>query len=437
MLVLDCIVLWIVTVCAICGPVVASAAEPWNAPVFPERLPDYHFMLENALGKGIPRHLWMGFKTIPPVEERSTYLTSMLDRAAHSNWTIHLMDDKATDDFMEKYYGNTSIYWAYHNINPEVGAAKGDIWRYCALYMFGGFYMDDDAYIAAEFDDMIHEHDQLVLTWEKNRDHSACFLPYYRLSRECLNERFHRKTEGMFGGMILVTWAMAVIPRHKLFQRVIETVVDAVRSQYLGEPINYMGRYDSGSKWIFCSTGPNMLTAAAREVFAEQEEIAEHQHAHLQHEHDTQDVAEHIAEQQLQPGDANFTYTYTLYARDFHAFGGQFKPMWTDPTKHYMHRMHHEHIPLLKEYSLDGKIVTVDGRELFLVENGQRRGFRDWDAFVDNKFNHRAAKILSKEALEAIPLNSTVVTSEEAPTRLALRETTQPKHTVCVAPELE
>lgn len=414
--------------------------DPWNLPVLPATLPDYHFMLENSLGKHIPRHMWMGFKTIPKPEERSTYLTTVLERAAKANWTIHLMDDKSTDDFMDKYFANTSINWAYRMINPEIGAAKGDIWRYCALYLFGGLYMDDDAYIGSEFDDMIHEQDQLVLTWERNKDQNACFQPYYKLSRECLNERFHRKTEQMFGGMILVTWAMLAMPRHELFKRAIETIVDAVRTQYLGEPINYVGRYDGGAKWIFCTTGPNMLSAVAREVFAEQEQIQEHQHSHLQHEHDAQDHTEHIKDQNLQPRDANFTYTYTLYARDFHAFGGQFKPIWSDPKKHYMYRMHHHHIPLLKEYAWEGSIITADGRELFLVENGHRRGFKDWDAFVDNKFNLRAAKTVSVEVLQRIPLNETAVTSEEAPARLERREkqaASASKHRICVPPELE
>jgi hypothetical protein len=242
--------------------------------------------------------------------------------------------------------------------------------------------------------------------------------------------------------------ATIAIPRHEIFRRAILTIVDAVRSQYLGKSIVYMGRYDSGSKWIFCTTGPYMLSAVAREVFSEEEQIQEHAHAHLQHEHDSlsaEQHAEHARDLHLQPGDANFTYTYTLYARDFHAFGGQFKPVWSDPKKHYMHRMHHHHIPLLKEYGgnnavlLEGRIITADGKELFVVEHGQRRGFRDWDAFLDNQFNLRKAHMMTLEELQKIPLNETVVTSEEAPARIAARDhpvAVPSKHRVCVPPNL-
>lgn len=430
MLFLFCLILWIGWGSSDYNSVFADdIVHPWNLPVFQNELPDYHFMLENSLGKHIPRHLWIGFKKIPSKEERSSYLNSVIDRAESANWTIHLMDDVATDNFMEKYFANTSVHWAYNIINPEVGAAKGDIWRYCALYLFGGFYLDDDAFIGSNLDDMIHDNDQLVMTWEKNKDHSACFLQHYKLSRDCLNERFQRKTETMFGGMILVTWAMATMPRHKLFKRAIETVVDTIRSQYIGQHIVYMGRYDQGYKWIFCSTGPNMITAVAREVFSEQENMTEHttEHSYLPH---NLLPSTNSNSSKVEPIE-NITYTYTLYARDFAPFGGKFKPVWTDPTKHYMYRMHHQHIPLLKAYGydslhdsnfLEGKLVTTDGRELFFIENGQRRGFENWDAFVDNQFNLRHARRISTEDMSRIVYNTTFITSAEAPALSARRK---------------
>lgn len=423
-----------------------SDVKPWNLPVFPSVLPDYSSMLENSKGKSIPRHLWMAFKSIPPQEERSNFLTMFLDRAASHNWTIHLVDNAATDLFMDTYFNNTSIQWAYHMINPEIGAAKCDIWRYCLLYLYGGFYIDDDAYIASPLDDMIHEQDQLVLTWEKNRDQNACFVPHYKLSKSCLNERFNRTTQNFIGGQILVQWAIAAIPRHELLKRALETVVDAVRSQYLQRPIVSVGRYDSGAKWIFCTTGPQMLTAVARELFAEQDDIQEQQHSHPQHENklDAQDAAQHLAEQKLKPGDPNFTYTYTMYSRDFAQFGGQFKAVYSDHKKHYMHRMHHEHIPLLTGHglvsveSLEGLIVSCNGRELFLVENGHRRGFRDWDSYVDCKFGMHGKKTITEALLLSIPLNATVVTSEEAPGIIARRASAESgrveKNRICVDP---
>ena len=42
-----------------------------------------------------------------------------------------------------KHYFNDKVYDAYLRIKP--GAFKSDLWRYCVLYVFGGFYTDIDS----------------------------------------------------------------------------------------------------------------------------------------------------------------------------------------------------------------------------------------------------------------------------------------------------
>lgn len=55
---------------------------------------------------------------------------------------------------MNKTFHGTSILWAYNTINPLVGAARADIWRYCVLYIFGGLYLDDDSDIKTSLDNV-------------------------------------------------------------------------------------------------------------------------------------------------------------------------------------------------------------------------------------------------------------------------------------------
>jgi hypothetical protein len=53
-----------------------------------------------------------------------------------------------------------------------------------------------------------------------------------------------------------------------------------------------------------------MLSAVARELLSEEEQIQEHAHTHMQHEHDAlsaQQHAEHVRDLHLQPDDANVT----------------------------------------------------------------------------------------------------------------------------------
>ena len=59
---------------------------------------------------------------------------------------------------MNTTFRDTSILWAYNAINPLVGAARADIWRYCVLYTFGGLYLDDDSDIKVPLDNVIFLH---------------------------------------------------------------------------------------------------------------------------------------------------------------------------------------------------------------------------------------------------------------------------------------
>ncbi|RYY75949.1 hypothetical protein EON63_18875 [archaeon] len=42
----------------------------------------------------------------------------------------------------------------YDLINPLVGAARADVWRYAVLYTYGGVYLDDDSDMKTPFDDV-------------------------------------------------------------------------------------------------------------------------------------------------------------------------------------------------------------------------------------------------------------------------------------------
>ena len=82
---------------------------------------------------------------------------------------LPIAGDEEIDRFMTQFFPNTSISWAYNMIHPKSRVAIAgttilihflvlptircfshcvmyvDIWRYAALYAFGGFYIDDDA----------------------------------------------------------------------------------------------------------------------------------------------------------------------------------------------------------------------------------------------------------------------------------------------------
>lgn len=133
---------------------------PWDLPILPENFVDlisdgineFHYTI--AADKKIPRNLWMGFREVPPKNRMYPHVTKMTSNLAKSNWSVNFFGDSQIDGFMRRYYANTSLLWAYELINPRGRIASSDIWRYSALYAFGGFYIDDDASILQDLEDV-------------------------------------------------------------------------------------------------------------------------------------------------------------------------------------------------------------------------------------------------------------------------------------------
>jgi mannosyltransferase OCH1-like enzyme len=77
------------------------------------------------------------------------HLQKFISRAMSTGWNINLMGKDDQSHFMSILYANTSVLWAFNLIHSDAGVFASDIWRYAVLYLFGGFYLDDDSYIDA------------------------------------------------------------------------------------------------------------------------------------------------------------------------------------------------------------------------------------------------------------------------------------------------
>ena len=60
-------------------------------------------------------------------------------RSTHSDFKYHLFDDNDCRDFIKEHFGMETL-WAFDRLIP--GAFKADLWRYCAMYITGGIYLD-------------------------------------------------------------------------------------------------------------------------------------------------------------------------------------------------------------------------------------------------------------------------------------------------------
>ena len=61
------------------------------------------------------------------------------------------------------FFPSPLIQWAYNAINPKLGAAKADVWRYAVMWCYGGFYMDYDSDFTVLLDDAILPTDTLLV----------------------------------------------------------------------------------------------------------------------------------------------------------------------------------------------------------------------------------------------------------------------------------
>lgn len=87
---------------------------------------------------------------------KNMYVQHMNLRARHPEFEVHFFDDDSCRSFLEKHF-DERVLNTFDGLVP--GAYKSDIFRYCALYVMGGFYVDVrfDCKGSFTFDQLIEE----------------------------------------------------------------------------------------------------------------------------------------------------------------------------------------------------------------------------------------------------------------------------------------
>jgi len=75
---------------------------------------------------------------------------------------------------MSSHFGG-EIYEAYRKINPAYGVARADLFRYCAMYTYGGLYLDIKSSATNKLEELIHGSDRyLISQWDNRPGESHC-----------------------------------------------------------------------------------------------------------------------------------------------------------------------------------------------------------------------------------------------------------------------
>ena len=83
----------------------------------------------------IPKVVYMTYHDIDSVPQ---YVFDNINKYC-SGYEVKIYNDNMCLEFLEKYYGKEAVE-IFNNM--ENGAHKADFWRYCILYVFGGYYFD-------------------------------------------------------------------------------------------------------------------------------------------------------------------------------------------------------------------------------------------------------------------------------------------------------
>lgn len=219
---------------------------PWDADVIPPNLDtlvsnsthlsNFNHVSSTASDKLIPRNLWIAFRIVPPENKMYPHLKTLIPNVKSKGWTVNLIGDHKMDLFMKTFYPDTSLLWAYELIHKEARVAAVDLWRYAALYAFGGVYMDDDADFKTPLDTIIQPLDSMILATEGNQYWNQCYVDNFFLSNNYMKTHYNTSiVESFFNGKNLVNWGIFAQPRHPIVKQLLSNIVEIIRGEYFGK----------------------------------------------------------------------------------------------------------------------------------------------------------------------------------------------------------
>ena len=114
----------------------------------------------------IPPVIWQTWRNKPDPATPLGRQVRLL-KARNPSHAYHFVDDAAQAAFMRtNVTGDVSK--AYFSIDPENGAARADLWRYCVLYRYGGWYIDLDVGCRTPLHELHSAGDELAFAYERS-----------------------------------------------------------------------------------------------------------------------------------------------------------------------------------------------------------------------------------------------------------------------------
>lgn len=183
--------------------------------------------------RAIPRHIWQTSRSLPLSDRANVTVSSWIDK--NPTWK-HMI---ATDDDVEAFFRTKfppNVFEAFSKL--PLGVMKADTFRLAVVYYYGGVYADVDTECVLPIDE-----------WVGPAQIEGCTAI---VAMESYNS--------------FANWAFAAAPRHPVFKRALDRVVEKVEQDG--------GVVPKDAHFVAAYTGPPVLTAAIRDVLQSEHEVA-------------------------------------------------------------------------------------------------------------------------------------------------------------------
>ena len=162
-------------------------------------------------------------------------------RDLNPDLSFYLYDKNKRDDYMRENWKNHMISKIY--FNSTLGPMKADLFRYCILYDYGGYYFDIAKGCKVQLTSLHNNNHEAIITYEDN----VCFYP------PISNKNFELLRPFNY----VLQWGLAFEAKHKF----LEILIDDICSNY-----KYYKdiEFENPKLAILNFTGPGMYTKVMR-----------------------------------------------------------------------------------------------------------------------------------------------------------------------------
>ncbi len=193
----------------------------------------------------IPRTLWQTTKDRHAIRPELLACVEKL-KAMNPTWEHRLFDDATQLEFLRAHCSERFMR-AYARIHPLYGAARADLFRYAAIFLKGGAYLDLKSGTTRPLDDILRPEDRFIISqWDNGPDG---LFPGVGLNPNVAD----------VPGGEYEQWFVIAEPGHPYLAAVIERVLENIE--------NYRAyRFGHGGRGILNVMGPFAYTRAIRAV---------------------------------------------------------------------------------------------------------------------------------------------------------------------------